>query len=153
MRLVALFALCAVAWCQTADFVAAGASWNQGATPAVGGTGLYAHRLADGTYYVSIVDILPTSYKPFLTQTNASSGIAQKVREIFGLSIYAIGSAGVVTTGVNTGWTWTAGGGAPIKLPGKAGDAGWFVMPTVRVINPNVSDRRYIAGLMLSWGK
>ena len=145
---VALFALVAHSQTLPADFIAAGVSYNQGASPAIAGTGIYAHKALDGTYSISGVDILPTSTNPLKTQTNTWTGVAQKVYTFGSVPIFAIAAGGSSTTGNNTGWAWTAGGGAPVPL-GK----GWVLMPCARYSKSSVADGRVIVGLLVGWGK
>jgi hypothetical protein len=135
------------------NIYAAGVSYNNAAQPAVAGTALYA-RLASsssGTYAFTAVDLLPASTKPFTVTTNISAGVAQKVFSIGSVPIFAPTSAGVSFTGSNTGWVWSTGAIAAIKLKGS-----WSLFPMVRVAESNVSNGsgvQPIVGILIGWGQ
>lgn len=132
---------------------AAGVSWNQSAHPAVAGTALYAHAAgSSGTYVFTAIDVLPTSTKPFTVTTNIGAGVAQKLFSIGKVGIYIPTTAGISWTGSNTGWQWTTGGLASIKLGKKTS---WHAFPMFRVAKSNVSDSGYqpIIGIAFGWGQ
>ncbi|SEG56204.1 hypothetical protein SAMN05421819_3552 [Bryocella elongata] len=145
------------------NLYAAGASFNQGATPAVAGSALYAHQLtispdsyAGGTYAFTMLDILPNGTKPFTVSTNISAGIAQRVATIAGHDVLAPTSAGISFTGVNTGWAWSTGVAVPLRFKPKSDGSAWFLVPTVRVIKSSVgggTGYQPVIGLMFGWGK
>lgn len=131
---------------------AAGVSWNQSATPAVAGTALYARAVdAAGTYAFTAVDVLPSSVKPFTVTTNMGVGIAQKVFSIGKIPIYVPTAAGISWNGSNTGWQWSTGALASIRL-GK--NSNWHVFPMVRFARSNVSNSsgvQPILGIAIGW--
>lgn len=133
------------------NLYAAGVSYNVGASPAVAGTGLYAHLVASpGTYAFTAVDVLPASTKPFTVNTNFGVGIAQQIATIGKIPIFVPTSAGVSFNGVNTGWQWNAGALAVIKLKGN-----YSLLPTVRLVKSSVGGSGYqpIVGLLFGWGQ
>lgn len=138
---------------QASNIYAAGLSFNQSASPAVAGTALYAHLLSDnsGTYAFTVVDALPTNVHPFTVTTNFGAGIAQKVFSIGSVPLYIPTAAGISFNGTNTGWQWSTGALASIKLKGN-----WRVMPNVRIMKSSVSSGagyQPIVGIMFGWGK
>lgn len=148
-----LFAITASA--QTSNptnIYAAGISFNQGATPQIAGTALYAHSVSDsGTYAFTVIDALPNTFHPFSVTTSIGAGIAQKVFTIGEVPVYIPTSAGISFNGQNTGWDWSTGALASIKLKGN-----WRVMPNVRVVKSSVSNGtgfQPIVGLMFGWGQ
>jgi len=135
------------------NIYAAGISFNNAAQPAIAGTGLYARLVSpsSGTYAFTAVDVLPTSTKPFTVTTNFSAGVAQKVFTIGSVPIFVPTSAGVSFSGTNTGWAWSTGAIAPIKIKGS-----WRIFPTVRVARSNVSSGsgvQPIIGVLFGWGQ
>lgn len=139
---------------QIQNVYAAGVSWNQSATPAVAGTALYAHALdSSGTYAFTAIDILPTSTKPFTVTTNIGVGVAQKIFSIGKIPIFVPTTAGVSWSGTNTGWAWSTGGLASIKLGKKSS---WHMFPMFRVARSNVSSGsgvQPIIGIAFGWGQ
>jgi hypothetical protein len=135
-----------------ANVYAGGISYNVGASPAIAGTGLYAHLIADsGTYAFTVVDALPISVKPFTVSTNFGVGIAQKLFTIAKVPVFVPTSAGISYTGNNTGWQWSTGALASIKVKGN-----WRVMPNVRIVKSSVSNGAGytpIAGILFGWGQ
>lgn len=148
------------AWAQTSpapqvqNIYAGGVSWNQSATPAVAGTALYAHAVdSSGTYAFTAVDVLPTSVKPFTVTTNVGVGIAQKLFSIGKVPIFVPTTAGVSWSGTNTGWAWSTGALASIKLGAKKN---WRFFPMFRVARSNVSSGsgvQPIIGVAFGWGQ
>ena len=160
---VAVFVLCVAlaSFAQTApapapstsltNIYAAGLSYNSQGTPGIAGTALYARSVNDsGTYAFTVVDALPTSYKPFTVTTNFSAGVAQKIFTLGKVPIFVPTSAGVSFTGTNTGWAWSTGALASVKLKGN-----WRIFPTVRVAKSSVSNGtgyQPVIGVMFGWG-
>lgn len=136
------------------NIYAGGVSWNQSAVPAVAGSALYARALdsASGTYAFTVVDLLPNTTKPFTVTSNVSVGVAQKIFSLGKVPIFVPTSAGVSFSGSNTGWAWSTGGMADIKLGKKSN---WRVFPMVRVARSNVSGSgmQPIVGVMVGWGQ
>lgn len=133
------------------NLYAAGVSYNLGAWPAVAGTGLYAHLVANtGTYAFTAVDVLPATIKPFTVNTNFGVGIAQQVAMIGKVPIFVPSSAGISFNGANTGWQWNAGALAAIKVKNS-----YYLMPTVRLVKSSVGGSGYqpIIGLLFGWGQ
>jgi hypothetical protein len=132
---VILFSLAACA--QNADNIyAAGISYNQGSSPQIAGTALWAHAVSDsGTYAFTVVDILPLGYHPFAVTTNVGVGVAQKLFVVHGLNVYGSGSAGLSVNGANTGWAWTSGALMDVPVKGK-----YHLMPNVRLLKSSIGN-------------
>lgn len=135
------------------NIYAGGISFNSGASPRIAGTGLYARLLSDGsgTYAFTVVDALPVSVKPFTVNTNFGLGIAQKLVTIGKVPIFVPTSAGVSYNGVNTGWAWSTGALASVKVKDN-----WRVMPNVRIVKSSVSNGagyQPIVGVLFGWGQ
>ena len=154
MKIIALAIVLACAMrAQTApsNIYAAGASWNQNASPQIAGSALYARAVSDSTYAFTVVDVLPTTMKPITVTTQFGAGVAQKVLTINSVRIYVPTSAGVSYNGQNTGWAWSTGGMAVATVSGN-----WRIMPNVRVVKSSVSNGtgyQLIAGVMFGWGQ
>lgn len=134
---------------------AAGSSFSPGASPAIDGTGFYAHLLAGNctssttasgtttsckpTYGVSIYDVLPESVNPFRVTTNLSVGVAQQVFELNGLKVFVPASGGITTTGTNTGWNFTGGGLLDYTFKKNGAPTHWHLMPNARWVCSNVN--------------
>jgi hypothetical protein len=119
------------------NIYAAGVSYNQGSSPQIAGTALWAHAVSDsGTYAFTVVDILPLGYHPFVVTTNVGVGVAQKIVTIHGLDVFGSGSAGLSVNGINTGWAWTSG--AIVSVPVKGGK--YHLMPNVRVLKSSIGN-------------
>jgi hypothetical protein len=136
------------------NIYAAGISFNNAGTPAIAGTGLYARAVNDasGTYIFTVVDALPTNLKPFTVTSNFGGGIAQKIFSIGKVPIFIPSSAGISFNGTNTGWAWSTGAIAPIKLSAKSN---WRIFPTVRIAKSSVSNGtgyQPIVGILFGWG-
>lgn len=132
---------------------AVGVSYNQGASPSIAGTGLYAHLISDGsgTYAFTVVDALPASVKPFTVNTNVGAGIAQKLFTVGKVPVLIPTAAGISFNGTNTGWSWSTGVLASIKVNGQL-----RIMPNVRVQKSSVSvgaGYQPIAGILIGWGQ
>jgi len=135
------------------NIYAGGISFNNSASPEVAGSGLYARLVnpSSGTYAFTVVDALPTTVKPFTVTSNFSGGVAQKVFSVAGIPIFVPTSAGVSFNGPNTGWAWSTGAIAPIKLKNN-----WYAYPNVRTLRSNVahgSGYQLIVGLFFGWAK
>lgn len=134
-----------------ANIYAGGVSYNPGASPAIAGTGLYARQLIGGTYAFTVVDALPITIRPFTVNTNVGVGLAQRVATIGGIPIYVPTSAGISFNGANTGWSWSTGGLAWIRVKGN-----WAIAPHVRLLKSSVSNNAgygVIVGMLVGWGK
>lgn len=116
---------------------AAGVSYGVGATPPVAGTALYAHQIPtnSGTYAFTVVDLLPNTQSPFTVTTSIGAGVAQKVFSIGSVPIFVPTSAGISISGSNTGWAWTTGALADVKIKGN-----WHALFGGRVIKSSVSN-------------
>ena len=134
------------------NLYAAGASYNFNATPSVAGTALYAHYVAaPGTYAFTVIDVLPTTIKPFAVTNNVGMGLAQKMFTIGKVNLFMPTTAGVSWTGVNTGWQWTGGAAAAIPIGHN-----FYLVPTVRFLKSSVSGGsgyQPILGLNFGFGK
>lgn len=160
LLIVAMLCLCSIpSRAQTAatpaplsNIYAGGISFNSSGSPAIAGTGLYARLVSpsSGTYAFTAVDALPASVKPFTVTSSFSAGVAQKVFSIGSIPIFVPTAAGVSYNGTNTGWAWSTGGLASIKLKGN-----WKLFPTVRIAKSSVSagsGYQPIVGLLVGWG-
>jgi len=152
---VILFALCFVPSVHAQsvqNLYAAGASYNNGATPTVAGTALYAHLINNSdTYAFTVIDAVPNTLKPFTVTTNVGVGIAQRVLTIGKVPIYIPTSAGISWTGSNTGWQWNTGAMAVVYTKG-----GFSIDPVVRVVKSSVSGGtgyQPVIGVLFGWGK
>jgi hypothetical protein len=134
------------------NLYAAGASWNSSATPAIAGTALYAHKIADsGTYAFTAIDALPNTLKPFTVTTNIGAGLAQRLVTIARVPIFVPTAAGISFNGANTGWQWNTGAAAMIRFKDS-----YFVVPTVRFVKSSVSNGsgyQPIVGVLFGWGQ
>ena len=153
--LLAIVALACGAFAQTptqfSNVYAAGVSYNPGASPSIAGTGLYARLITGGSYAFTVIDALPVTVKPFTVNTNVGVGFSQRVATIGGVGIYIPTSAGISFTGTNTGWSWSTGGLAWIRVKGN-----WAIAPHVRVLKSSVSGGAgygVIVGFLVGWGK
>lgn len=138
----------------------AGASYSAGAqTAPVAGSALYAHAITTGTtgmYAFTAIDAVPNTLHPFTVTSNIGVGVAEKLFTVDGISIFVPTSAGISWSGTNTGWQWSAGAGAPIKLKTTADGGAFYIMPTVRVLKSSVSNGtgyQPIIGILFGWGK
>jgi hypothetical protein len=134
------------------NIYAGGISFNNAGTPAIAGTGLYARLINDGsgTYLFTVVDALPTQLKPFTVTSNFGAGVAQKIFTIGKVPVFIPTSAGISFTGSNTGWSWSTGALASVKLKGN-----WRIFPTVRIAKSSVSNGtgyQPIVGVLFGWG-
>jgi hypothetical protein len=137
------------------NLYAAGVSYNTGASPAIAGTGLYAHNLGltdsdPGLYAFTAIDALPNTLKPFTVSTNIGVGIAQQVAKLGSIPIYMPTAAGISFNGTNTGWQWNGGVLASITIKD-----GFYLMPSVRFLKSSVGGSGYqpIVGVLIGWGK
>lgn len=150
-----LLFLSAPSYAQTAtpltNIYAAGISFNSSGSPSVAGTGLYARLVTGtGTYAFTVVDALPTSVKPFTVTSNFGAGIAQKIVTIGSVPIFIPSSAGVSFNGTNTGWAWSTGALASIRVKNN-----WRIFPNVRIVKSSVSNGagyQPIIGVLFGWG-
>ena len=156
-------AACATCSAQTAQSPAetpignlymAGASYSVGASPAVAATLFYATKLnASGTYMFNVLDILPSTVRPYTVTSNVAWGISQRLFTIDKIPVFTPTAAGISYTGTNTGWSWSTGVGAPFPVKNHPG---WYIMPTVRVLKSSVSNGtgyQPIFGILGGWGK
>lgn len=157
IAILAITLFCAFANAQdVTNLYGAGVSYNSGASPAVAGTALYAHKIdalkdSTGSYAFTVVDALPVSVKPFTVNTSFGAGIAQKVFTIGKVPVFVPTSAGISYNGSNTGWAWTTGGMAVINLKGN-----WKLLPNVRIVKSSVSagaGYQPVAGIAIGWGQ
>jgi hypothetical protein len=150
--LLALFLVPSLRAQSVQNFYAAGASYNNGATPAVAGTALYAHLVSNSdTYMFTAIDAVPNTLKPFTVTTNVGVGIAQRVLTLGKIPIYIPTAAGISWTGTNTGWQWNTGAMAIVYTKGS-----FTVDPVVRVVKSSVSagtGYQPVVGLLFGWGK
>jgi hypothetical protein len=123
-------------------------SWNPYSAPEITGNGLYAHKLTEGTYSFTLLDVTSKTIRPFVPLTTFTSGIAQHVRDFGPAKIFWVGTVGISYGGDNVGWTYTSGGAVVFGL-GK----GRSIMPNVRVLKSSVSAFQCVAGVLFGWGK
>lgn len=137
---------------QVQNLYAAGVSYSVGATPAIAGTGLYAHAVSsEGLYAFTVVDALPNTIKPFTVSTNVGVGIAQRLFRLGNVPVYAPTAAGISWNGGNTGWQWNGGVLASIHIRGD-----YYVLPSVRFLKSSVSGGtgyQPIIGILAAWGR
>lgn len=135
------------------NLYAAGVSFNNSGSPAIAGSALYARSLSDtsGTYAFTIVDALPASVHPFTVTSSFGGGIAQRVFSIGKVPVFVPTSAGISYNGSNTGWAWSTGALASIRVKNN-----WRILPTVRIVKSSVSGGsgyQPIVGLFFGWGQ
>lgn len=117
------------------NIYAAGVSYSVNASPAIAGTALYAHLIADsGTYTFTAIDAVPNTIKPFTVTSNIGAGIAQKIATLGKVPIYVPTAVGVSWSGTNTGWQWNSGALAAVHIKGQ-----YYLMPAVRFLKSSVS--------------
>lgn len=137
---------------QVQNLYAGGVSYSVGATPAIAGTGLYAHAIStEGLYAFTVIDALPNTLKPFTVNTNIGAGIAQKLFTLGKVPIYAPTAAGISWNGGNTGWQWNGGVIASIHIRGD-----YYILPSVRFLKSSVSGGtgyQPIIGVLFGWGR
>lgn len=137
---------------QVQNLYAGGVSYSVGASPAIAGTGLYAHAVSnEGLYAFTVVDALPNTLKPFTVSTNVGVGIAQKLFTIEKVPVYAPTAAGISWSGGNTGWQWNGGIIASIHIRSD-----YYILPSVRFLKSSVSGGtgyQPIIGVLFGWGK
>ena len=115
----------------------------------VTGIGLYAKNITGNTYSFSVLDVIPTTYKPVVVSTQISTGVAQRVFSLKGVDFFIPTSAGITYTGVNTGWNWNTGGLVSIPV----GKTNWRIFPNVRVSKSSIVDGYQLyGGILLGWG-
>lgn len=153
--LLSLLVLVSAAFAQTlpTNVYAGGVSYNNAGTPSIAGTALYARLVSpdSGTYAFTVADVLPSSFRPFTVTTNIGVGVAQKLFTIGKVPIFAPASAGVSFSGTNTGWAWSGGALASIKVKNN-----WHVYPNVRFVKSSVSNGtgyQLIPGVLFGWGQ
>jgi hypothetical protein len=148
------------------NLYAAGASYNNAATPSIAGTALYARPITStdtatkivsntGTWLFTVIDILPISEKPFTVSTNIGAGISQKVMTFNSVNFFMPTSAGVSITGTNTGWSWTSGILADYNFKKNGVATKYHIMPNVRFLKSSVSNGsnyQLIGGVMFGFG-
>jgi hypothetical protein len=130
------------------DVVAMGAAWNQQAAPQINGMLVYATRIAEGLYSFNLVDITPSTYKPFTITTNITIGLAQYMRTVGPARIYTVATAGVGAGGNTAGLAWTAGGVAMVPV----GKKGLCLLLSVRALKNTMSDFQGVYGIAIGWG-
>lgn len=115
-----LMLLCGLALAQNpANIYGVGAAFNPSVAPNVAGFGLYGHQLLDGTYAVSMLDVVPLPNSPSVVTTNLSVGVAQKLATIAGMNFYAPAGVGFTVNGPNVGFQWNGGVMGSVKLKGN----------------------------------
>jgi hypothetical protein len=135
------------------NLYAAGVSFNSTASPRIAGTGLYARLISDstGTYAFTVLDALPASISPFTVTTNMGVGVAQKLFTVGKVPIFVPTSAGISFNGTNTGWAWSTGAIASIRIKNN-----WRVLHNVRIVKSSVSNGagyQPIVGVLFGWGQ
>ena len=137
---------------QTTNFLGVGASYTG---DYYASTVAYGRLLSQtsGTYNFWAVDYIPTSLKPITVTSNLSTGIMQKVLSTGPVTFYVPATAGLSSSGPNTGWFWSAGGLATINI----GKSGWTLDPTVRIGKTNVTivgaqQYQVIVGVIFGFG-
>lgn len=130
------------------NYAAIGTTYNHGAIPAIAGSALFAKRVTGDTFSFTVVDALPTTYKPFTVSTQWATGIAQKVVQIGNVGIFVPMAAGITYSGTNTGWVWNSGVLVGIPLKGT-----WVLYPVVRVSKSSVANSYQVfGGILIGWG-
>lgn len=137
---------------QVQNLYAGGVSYSVGASPAIAGTGLYAHAVStEGLYAFTVIDALPNTLRPFTVNTNVGVGIAQRLFRLGSVPVYAPTAAGISWNGGNTGWQWNGGVLASIHIKNN-----YYILPSVRFLKSSVSGGtgyQPIIGVLFGWGK
>jgi hypothetical protein len=132
-----------------AQFVAAGANFNQYSAPQISGSLLYAHRVAGDTFSFSLVDITSKTVRPFTVQTAISTGVAQHLVDVGRGHVYAVTTVGLAAGAENVGGAWTGGGAVIVPL----GARGWAVIFSARTLKTSLAGWQGMYGLGVGWGK
>jgi len=134
--------------------VTAGLFYNSYSTPHATGFAAYAQKITGGTYSYSVMDITSRTATPFRLQTTTSTGIAQQIRSLGDVRVYALfaGGAGFANSakndGTDIGFSGTAG-----FLAVKPLKNGWTLNVPVRIIASTLSPPQYVVGLGIGFGK
>lgn len=136
------------------DLVAGGVAYNPQGAPQVTGTALYAKQISQGLYSFNLIDITPVydSMARLGVKTltmNATSGLAQHLRDIGPARVYIVATAGLGSSSEATGFAYSAGGAAVIPI----GARGWCLMPNLRVLKNTQTDFQAIYGVAVGWGR
>lgn len=133
------------------NFAGAGVSWNQYSAPQISGNLIYAHKLGDGTYSFTIVDVVSKTVKPFTVSTVVSTGIAKRIPgfQLGNVYLYGIATVGLAAGSTNAGYALTGGGGPYIPI----GKKGFALIPNVRFLKGSLNDLQTVYGISLGWGK
>ena len=132
------------------NLFAGGASYNFNSQQNIAATFLYGHLVTSpGTYFFSVVDVVPTTKTPITATTNIGAGLAQKMFTFGKVSLVLPTTAGVSWNGANVGWQWTGGLALPISLGHNL-----YLVPTVRYLQSTVSNvSQPVVGIDFGFGK
>ena len=134
------------------NIYAFGGSYNFNTSPKFSGTALYGHLVVSpGTYFFTLVDVVPTTTKPYTVTNNVGVGLAQKMFSIGRVDLVIPTTAGVSWTGLNVGWQWNGGFAFVIHL-----NHNLYLIPTARYLRSNVSNNsgtQPIIGMEFGFGK
>lgn len=159
----ALFAQSAATEGQTFQHEAgAGASFCPGCSPVAGGTAYYSTVISAslGTRSITMLDALPTAWKPLTVVTGTETGIEQHIVNIklplicktVSCEVTTIVAAGPAWTGQNAGWNWQAAGA--LRVPVGASNA-VKVVPRLNKSSINGTGKsgyNLVATAFYSWG-
>ncbi len=124
--LILAFAAAVLAQTEYQHEAGAGASFCPGCTPVAGGTAFYSTVLSKslGTRSISMLDALPTGWKPLTVVTGTGTGIEQHIVNVklppicrtVACEVSTIAAAGPAWTGQNAGWNWQVAGALTIPV-------------------------------------
>jgi hypothetical protein len=167
MRRAAILLVAAAAglMAQSGEFTheaGAGLSLCPGCSPVAGGTAFYSTVISKsaGTRSISILDALPTGWRPMTVVTGTETGIEQHVANVklpllcrsVACEVTTIAAAGPAWTGEHAGWNWQVAGG--LKIPVGAANA-VKVMPRLHKSSINGGERsgyNLVVTSFYSWG-
>lgn len=150
LSVITLLLVCALLACGQSNYLAVGASYQPGGSPAWAASALYARQAnSAGTHAYAMYDSLPLSTKPVQFENNVGVGVAQRMLQINSVSFYVPAAAGPSWTGTNIGWQWTTG-----VLAVKPLKESWSFATGLRMVKSSVNANAgygVIGSLMIGW--
>lgn len=135
---------------QSNNIFGAGVSWNQYDDPQLRGMVFYAKKLSDfNTYNFNTVDLIVTKSEEgqYKVATSISPGVAQKVMQFRGVSIYAATNIGAAVAENEVGLSWSGGGFASIPLGKKI-----YILPNAKILKTSLAEVQAIFGVAIGIG-
>jgi hypothetical protein len=139
---------------QPGQWLGAGVQFNQYASPQINGVLAYAKKLRGEekpTYSYTAVNFLSVQKEPFRVMTTTETGIAQYLTRFRRMDVYALGTAGMASSGgesgTNVGYS-LSGGLMAITAVRK----GVTIGPYYRATKTSLSDAQHAVGIMIGIG-